>query len=147
MINQGDEFPLTFYKEVVMEKQKRLLLIPAILGLAYGIVGLFFPSVLHGMFKMPAEHINPTLNELGAVLAISQLSLGLLANWMRKVEDIAVLNSGMKVVAVIFLLFAVEGMFNSIIFDGLRYSAVSSVQGLIFLIIAVLFYLNSKQKA
>jgi hypothetical protein len=112
MINQGDEFPLTFYKEVVMEKQKRLLLIPAILGLAYGIVGLFFPSVLHGMF-----------------------------------EDIAVLNSGMKVVAVIFLLFAVEGMFNSIIFDGLRYSAVSSVQGLIFLIIAVLFYLNSKQKA
>ncbi len=130
-----------------MEKQKRLLLIPAILGLAYGIVGLLFPSVLRTMFNTPAEHINPSLNEQGAVLAISQLGLGLLANWMRKVEDSNVLNSGMKVVAVIFLLFAVEGMFASLIFDGLTYSVVSSVQGLIFLIIAVLFYLNSKQKA
>ncbi len=130
-----------------MEKQKRLLLIPAILGLAYGVVGIFFPSVLHGIFKMPAEHINPSLSELSAVLGISQLSLGMLAIWMRTVEDSNVLNNGMKVVAVIFLLFAVEGMFNSVIFDGLIYNVVSSVQGLIFLIVSVLFYLNSKQKA
>ncbi len=127
-----------------MDLQKKLLLIPAILGVAYGIVGLLFPSVLHAMFNMPEENINPTLNNLGAVLAISQLGLGLLANWMRKVDNADVLNSGMKIVAVIFLLFGLEGIFATIIFEGLPYSVTSSVQWLIFVIIAILFYLKSK---
>ena len=129
-----------------MDKQKKLLLIPAILGFAYGIVGILFPSVLEAMFKTPDEFINPGYQQTSMILAISQLSLGLLANWMRKVDNSSVLNSGMKIIAIIFVLFGLEGIFASMLFDGLPYSAVSSVQGLIFIIIAVLFYLNSKSK-
>ncbi len=80
------------------------------------------------------------------VLAISQISLGIIALWMRSLKDKDAMSGAMTVVAVVFLLFGLEAVLVDFVVEDLARNMLLSIQGIVFIILAVLFYLNRKPK-
>jgi hypothetical protein len=114
--------------------------------LAWGLFGLFAPEALMRFLNTPSENINPSLTSTHVVLAISQISLGIIALWMRTLKDKNAMSGAMTVVAVAFLLFGLEAVLSDFLVEGLARNMILFIEGIVFIILAVLFFLNRKPK-
>ncbi|NIM57947.1 MAG: hypothetical protein GTO16_03260 [Candidatus Aminicenantes bacterium] len=129
-----------------MTLQKNLLLIPVVVAGVWGLFGLFAPEALMKLLKTPSESINPALMSTQMVLAISQISLGIIAFWMRSLKDKKAMSGAMSVVAVVFLLFGLNGILVDLIVKDLPRNMFIFIQGIVFILLAVLFFLKRNPK-
>jgi|GEM_PF-2656160 len=129
-----------------MKLQKNLLLIPVVVAMVWGLFGLFAPEALMKLLKTPSESINPALISTQMVLAISQIGLGIIAFWMRSLKDKTAMSGAMSVVAVVFLLFGLQGVLVNLIVEGLSWNMFLVVQSIVFIVLAVLFFLKRNPK-
>ncbi len=123
-----------------MKLQKNLLIIPILFALVWGILGLFFPTTVFKLLGLPEENINITLKSTQMILGVSQISLGIIAIWMRNLKDKAVMKGAMTVVAVVFLLFGLEAVLVNFLVEGYTMNMILFVQGIIFIVLGVIFY-------
>ena len=127
-----------------MKLQKNLLIIPAVLALVWGVSGLFIPGLVFKFLKTPAEMINPGLTSTHSLLGIGQISLGIIALWMRSISDKKMMAGAMTVIAAVFLMFGLPGVLSDFfIADSVR-NMVVFVQGIVMILLAVLFFVKRK---
>ncbi len=129
-----------------MKLQKNLLIIPVLFAGVWGILGLFFPATVFKLLNIPTENINISLTSTQMILGISQISLGIIACWMRSLKDKAVMAGAMTVVSVAFLLFGLEAVLVNVLVEGYTLNMVLFVQGIIFIVLGIVFYAVSKPK-
>ncbi len=129
-----------------MKLQKNLLLIPVVVAGVWGLFGLFAPETLMKLLKTPSEAINPSLISTHMVLAISQISLGIITFWMRSLKDKTAMSGAMSVVAVVFLLFGLEGVLVNLIVEGYSWNMFLLIQSIVFIVLAVLFFMKRNPK-
>jgi hypothetical protein len=129
-----------------MKLQKNLLIIPVLFAGVWGILGLFFPATVFKLLNIPTENINISLTSTQMILGISQISLGIIALWMRTLKDKAVMAGAMKVVSVAFLLFGLEAILVNVLVEGYTLNMILLVQGIIFIVLGLLFYAVRKPK-
>ena len=129
-----------------MKLQKNLLLIPVVVAMVWGLFGLFAPEALMKLLNTPSESINPSLISTHMALAISQISLGIIAFWMRSLKDKTAMSGAMSVVAVAFLLFGLEGVLVNLIVEGYAGNMFLLIQSIVFIVLAVLFFLKRNPK-
>ena len=129
-----------------MKLQKNLLFIPVLVAMVWGLFGLFAPEALMKLLKTPSESINPSLISTQMVLAISQIGLGIIAFWMRSLKDKTAMSGAMSVVAVVFLLFGLNAVLVNLIVEGLSRNMFLFIQGIVFIVLAVLFFLKRNPK-
>jgi len=129
-----------------MKLQKNLLWIPVVVAGVWGLFGLFAPEALMKLLKTPSESINPSLISTQMVLAISQISLGIIAFWMRSLKDKQAMSGAMSVVAVVFLLFGLQAVLVNLIVEDLPINMILFIQGIVFIVLAVLFFLKRNPK-
>ena len=79
-------------------------------------------------------------------LGIAQISLGIVALWMRTLKDKAAMGSAMAVVSVIFLLFGLDAVLKNLFVEGLTRNTVLFGQGILFIVLAILFFVLRKPK-
>ena len=129
-----------------MKLQKNLLLIPVVVAMVWGLFGLFAPEALMKLLKTPSESINPALISTQMSLAISQIGLGIIAFWMRSLKDKTAISGAMSVVAVVFLLFGLQGVLVNLMVEGLARNMILFIQSIVFIVLAVLFFLKRNPK-
>lgn len=129
-----------------MKLQKNLLIVPILVALVWGILGLFFPDTVFKLLGLPEENINITLKSTQMILGISQISLGIIAIWMRSLKDKAAMSGAMTVVSVVFLLFGLEAVLVNWLLEGYTLNMILFVQGIIFIVLGLLFYAVRKPK-
>ena len=129
-----------------MKLQKNLLIIPILFAGVWGILGLFFPQTVFKFLNTPSESININLTSTQMTLGISQISLAIIAIWIRTLKEKAVMSSAMTVVAAVFLLFGLEAVLVNFLVEGHTINMILFVQGIIFIVLAVLFYIFRKPK-
>jgi hypothetical protein len=129
-----------------MNLQKNLLWIPVIFAMVWGLFGLFVPETVMRFLNTPSENINPSLISTHMVLAISQICLGIIALWMRSLKDKNAMTGAMTVVAVVFLFFGLEAVLVGSVVEGLTSNTILFIQGVVFIILAILFFLCRKPK-
>jgi hypothetical protein len=129
-----------------MNLQKNLLIIPILFALVWGILGLFFPETVFKLLGLPEENINITLKSTQMILGISQISLGIIAIWMRTLKDKAVMSGAMTVVSVVFLLFGLEAVLVKFLVEGYTMNTILFVEGIVFIVLGILFYMVRKPK-
>ena len=129
-----------------MNLQKNLLWIPVVFGFVWGLFDLFAPEAALRFLNTPSENINPSLVSTVMILAISQISLGIIALWMRSLKDKTAMSGAMSVIALAFLLFGLEAVLVNSVVEGLTSNTILFVQGVVFIVLAVLFFLNRKPK-
>ena len=129
-----------------MKLQKNLLIIPILFALVWGILGLFFPDTVFKLLGLPKENINITLKSTQMILGISQISLGIIAIWMRTLKDKAAMSGAMTVVSVAFLLFGLEAVLVNVLVEGYTINMILFVQGIVFIVLGILFYAVRKPK-
>jgi hypothetical protein len=129
-----------------MKLQKNLLWIPVVVAGVWGVFGLFAPEALMKLLKTPSESINPSLISTQMVLAISQIGLGIIAFWMRGLEDKKAMSGAMSVVALVFLLFGLNAVLENLIIEDLPRNMFLFIQGIVFIVLAVLFFLKRNPK-
>ena len=129
-----------------MKLQKNLLLIPVVVAMVWGLFGLFAPEALMKLLKTPSEAINPALISTQMILAISQIGLGIIAFWMRSLKDKTAMSGAMSVVAVVFLLFGLNAVTVNLMVEGLARNMILFIQGIVFIVLAVLFFLKRNPK-
>ena len=129
-----------------MKLQKNLLIIPILVAGVWGILGLFFPATVFKFLSTPTENINLNLTSTQMILGISQLSLGIIALWMRSLKDKAVMSGAMTIVSVVFLLFGLEAIFVNFLVEGHTINMILFVQGIVFIVLGILFYAVRKPK-
>ena len=129
-----------------MKLQKNLLLIPVVVAMVWGLFGLFAPEALMKLLKTPSESINPALISTQMSLAISQIGLGIISFWMRSLKDKTAMSGAMSVVAVVFLLFGLNAVLVNLIVEGLSRNMFLFIQGIVFIVLAVLFFLKRNPK-
>ncbi len=129
-----------------MKLQKNLLVIPILFAGVWGILGLFFPQTVFKFLNMPSESININLTSTQMTLGISQISLAIIAIWIRTLKDKAVLSGAMAVVAAVFLLFGLEAVLVNFLVEGHTINMILFVQGIVFIVLAILFYVFRKPK-
>jgi hypothetical protein len=129
-----------------MKLQKNLLLLAAIIAFAWGLFGLFAPQVLVNLLKIPEESINPTLISTQMTLAIAQISLGIIAIWIRGLKDKQLMGQAMSIVALIFLLFGLESALSHLIVKGLAMNTFLFIEGIVFIVLAVVFFVWKNPK-
>ncbi len=117
-----------------MKLQKNLILLAAIIALIWGVLGLFAPQVLANLLKIPEESINPYLISTQMTLAIAQISLGIIAIWIRTLKDKNLMGQAMTVVALIFLLFGLESVLSHLIVKGLPMNMFLFIEGIVFIV-------------
>lgn len=127
-----------------MKLQKNLLFIPAILALVWGVLELFAPGTVLKILKTPAEMMNPGLTVTQTVLGVSQISLGIIALWLRSISDKKVMSGAMTLIAFIFLMFGVHGILNDQFIEGASRQPIIFVQGIVMILLAVLFFAKRK---
>jgi hypothetical protein len=127
-----------------MKAQKNLLWIPAILAFLWGIFGLFAPGLISKMLKTPPEWINPGLQSWLSVTAVGQISLGIIALWMRTISDKKIMTGAMTIVSVVFLLFGLQGVLQNLLIKGLKLEMITFIQGIVMILLAVLFFIKRK---
>jgi hypothetical protein len=129
-----------------MNLQKNLLIIPILFALVWGILGLFFPATVFKLLSVPAANINLSLKSTQMILGISQISLGVIALWMRTLKDKAAMSGAMTVVSVVFLLFGLEAVLVNFLVEGLTINMILFVEGIVFIVLGILFYAVRKPK-
>jgi len=129
-----------------MKLQKNLLLFAAIIALIWGVFGLFAPQLLANLLKTPEESINPNLISTQMTLAIAQISLGIIAIWIRTLKDKNLMGQAMSIVAVIFLLFGLESVLSHLIVKGLAMNMFLFIEGIVFIVLAVVFFVWKNPK-
>ena len=129
-----------------MKLQKNLLIIPILFALVWGILGLFFPETVFKLLGLPKENINITLKSTQMILGASQISLGIIAIWMRTLKDKAVMSGAMTVVSVAFLLFGLEAVLVKFLVEGYTMNTILFVEGIVFIVLGILFYMVRKPK-
>lgn len=129
-----------------MKLQKNLLWIPVLFGFVWGLFNLFVPEAVLRFLNTPPENINPSLISNLMLLAISLIGLGIVGLWMRSLKDKTAMSGAMTVVAVVFLLFGLEAILVDFVVEGLVRNMILVIQGIVFIILAVLFYLYRKPK-
>ena len=129
-----------------MKLQKNLLLIPVVVAGVWGLFGLFAPEALMKLLNTPSESINPSLISTQMILAISQIGLGIIAFWMRSLKDKTAMSGAMSVVAVVFLLFGLNAVLANLIVEGLSRNMFLFIEGIVFIVLAVLFFLKRNPK-
>ena len=129
-----------------MKLQKNLLLLAAIISFAWGLFGLFAPQVLANFLKIPEESINPHLISTQMTLAIAQISLGIIAIWIRSLKEKNLMGQAMTIVAVIFLLFGLESVLSHLIVKGLAMNMFLFIEGIVFIVLAVVFFVWKNPK-
>lgn len=129
-----------------MKLQKNLLLLAAIIAFAWGLFGLFAPQVLVNLLKIPEESINPYLISTQMTLAIAQISLGIIAVWIRGLKDKQLMGQAMSIVALIFLLFGLESVLSPLIIKGLAMNMFLFIEGIVFIVLAVVFFVWKNPK-
>ncbi len=129
-----------------MKLQKNLLLLAAIIAFAWGLFGLFAPQVLANLLKIPEESINPYLISTQMTLAIAQISLGIIAIWIRSLKDKQLMGQAMSIVALIFLLFGLESVLSPLIIKGLAMNMFLFIEGIVFIVLAVVFFVWKNPK-
>lgn len=129
-----------------MNLQKNLLIIPILFALVWGILGLFFPETVFKLLGLPEENINITLKSTQMILGVSQISLGIIAIWMRTLKDKAVMSGAMTVVSVVFLLFGLEAVLVKFLVEGYTMNTILFVEGIVFIVLGILFYMVRKPK-
>ena len=129
-----------------MNLQKNLLIIPILVALVWGILGLFFPETVFKLLGLPPENINITLTSTQMILGISQISLGIIAIWMRTLKDKAAMSGAMTVVSVIFLLFGLEAVVVNLLLEGHTMNMILFVQGIVLIVLGILFFAVRKPK-
>jgi len=127
-----------------MKLQKNLLIIPAALALVWGVFGLFAPGLVFKFLKTPAELINPGLMTTHSLLGVGQISLGIVALWMRSISDKKMMAGAMTVIAASLLMFGLHGVLHNLfIADSIR-NMVVFIQGIVMILLAVLFFVKRK---
>jgi hypothetical protein len=129
-----------------MKLQKNLLLIAVVVAGVWGLFGLFAPEALLKLLKTPSESINPSLISTQMVLAISQISLGIIAFWMRSLKDKEAMSGAMSVVAVVFLLFGLNAVLVNLIVADLPRNMFLFIQGIVFIVLAAVFFMKRNPK-
>ena len=129
-----------------MKLQKNLLIIAILFALVWGIIGLFFPQTVFKFLSTPPENINISLTSTHMSLGIAQISLGIVALWMRTLKDKAVMSGAMTVVSVIFLLFGLEAILVPLLIEGHTMNTILLVQGILFIVLGILFFAVRKPK-
>ncbi len=129
-----------------MKLQKNLFWIPIIFAFAWGLFGLFAPQALFKFLNVPTENINVTLISTQMTVGISQISLGIIAYWLRSLKDKATMAGAMTVVGVVFLLFGVEAILVNFIVEGHTINMILFVQGIIFILLGFVFFASRKPK-
>lgn len=127
-----------------MKLQKSLLFIPAALALVWGVFGLFTPGLIFKLLKTPAEMINPGLTATHSLLGVGQISLGIIALWMRSISDKKMMAEAMTVIAAIFLMFGLHGVLHDFIIEGGTRNMIVFIQGIVMILLAVLFFAKRK---
>ena len=94
----------------------------------------------------PSENINSALISTQMLLGVSLISLGIITLWMRSLKDKNAMSGAMTVVAVLFLLFGLEAVLVDFLVEGLARNMILFIEGIVFIILAVLFFLNRKPK-
>ena len=129
-----------------MKLQKNLLWIPVLFAMVWGIFSLFAPEMLMKFLNTPTENINLSLIATQMIVGVSQISLGIIALWMRTLKDRGAMSGAMTVVAVVFLLFGLEAVLVDTVVEGLTSNTILFVQGVVFIVLAILFFINRKPK-
>jgi uncharacterized membrane protein YozB (DUF420 family) len=130
-----------------MKTQRNLLWLPVVFGFVWGLFDLFAPEAALRFLNTPSENINPSLVSTVMILAISQISLGIVALWMRSLKDKKAMSGAMTVIALAFLLFGLELVLaGKKPIEGLTSNTILFVQGVVFIILAILFFINRKPK-
>jgi hypothetical protein len=127
-----------------MKVQKNLLWIPVVLALLWGICGLLAPGLTAKMLKTPAEWMNPGLLSWQSVFAVSQICLGIIALWMRTISDKKIMTGAMTIIALVFLLFGLHGVLQSLFIRGLELEMITFIQGIVMILLAALFFIKRK---
>lgn len=129
-----------------MKLQKNLILLAAIIALIWGVFGLFAPQVIANLLKIPEDSINPYLISTQMTLAIAQISLGIIAVWIRTLKDKNLMGQAMTVVALVFLLFGLESVLSHLIVKGLPMNMFLFIEGIVFIVLAVVFFIFKNPK-
>jgi len=67
-------------------------------------------------------------------------------SWMRGLKDKAAMSGAMTVVSVIFLLFGLEAVLVNFLLEGYTMNMILFVQGIVFIVLGILFYAVRKPK-
>jgi hypothetical protein len=129
-----------------MELQKNLLWIPIFFSFVWGLFGLFAPTAVFRFLGTPTESITVPLIAAQMVVGVCQISLGIIAFWMRGLKDKAAMTGAMTVVGVIFLLFGLEAVLVNFVVEGYTMNTILFIQGIIFILLAILFFAVRKPK-
>ncbi len=129
-----------------MKLQKNLLIIAILFSLVWGILGVFFPETVFKLLRLPEENLNATLKSTLMTLGIAQISLGIIAIWLRTLKDKAVMGSAMAIVSVVFLLFGLDAVLKNLFVEGLTRNTFLFGQGILFIVLAILFFVLRKPK-
>ena len=96
--------------------------------------------------KIHHPHPNEDLRLTQMVLGVSQISLGIIAFWMRSLRDRSAMSGAMTIVAVIFLLFGLEAILVDFVVEGMTRNMILFIQGIVFILLAIIFFLSRKPK-
>ncbi len=129
-----------------MKLQKILLLIAAVIGFGWGIFGLFAPQTLMESLQVPFAFINPNYVSTQMSLAIAQIVLGIIAVWMYTLTDKKIMSQAMTVVSVAFLLFGLQAVLSHLVVKELTLNIFLFVEGIVFIVLAGVFFLARKPK-
>ena len=129
-----------------MKTQKNLLLIPAILGMLYGLGSIFIPRTFAVFFDIPAENITPDFVTWIITAGTAGIGLGMFAIWSRSLTDINVVKGVMTVFTIFFFLFGVESLFVQVLVSGSTFGYTTLIQGIVFLILAIVFFAYKEPK-
>ncbi len=129
-----------------MKTQKNLLLIPAILGMLYGLGSIFIPRTFAVFFDIPAENITPDFITWIITAGTAGIGLGMFAIWSRSLTDINVVKGVMMVFSIFFFLFGVESLLVQLIVSGSTFGYTTLIQGIVFVILAIVFFANRAPK-
>jgi hypothetical protein len=129
-----------------MKLQKNLLWIPFLLALFWAVFSLFAPEKLFEFLGIAAENANISLISTQMTLGISQLSLAIIAFWMRSIKDKATMAGAMTVVGVSFLLFGLEAVLVNYLVEGMTINMILFVQGIVMILLGFLFLASRKSK-
>ncbi len=129
-----------------MKLQKNLLWIPIVFAFAWGLLALFAPQTIFKLLNTPTENINLSLISTQMILGIGQISLGIIAFWMRSLKDKATMAGAMTVVGIVLLLFGLEAVLVNFIVEGMTINMILFVQGIVFILLGLLFFSARKSK-
>jgi uncharacterized membrane protein len=96
------------------------------------------------MLKTPAGWMNPGLLSWLSVFAVSQICLGIIALWMRTISDKKIMTGAMTIVSLVFLLFGLQGVLQTLFIKGLKLEMITFIQGIVMILLAGLFFIKRK---